>query len=514
MAPAPLSRTPTPPPLPRPALPKARRPVATGLGAATAADLAGSAAATAPVPDAVRLLVSRATYGATPALLAEVTQTGTAAWLAAQLDPLHQVPDTTMDALLTRWPSQQQSIWQVRAQNAGWDVMFDLCDTHTARAIWSRRQLLEVMVDLWSNHLNATCPSDNVWDNRHRYDLDAIRPNALGTFTALLTAAAKHPAMLGYLGNRDSTWQAPNENQGRELLELHTVGVDAGYTETDVHNSALILTGLAIDDEGGVYEYKPWRHYVGPVQVMGFSHPNPTAEGGASVANAYLSYLAHHPSTARQVATRLATHFVSDTPSAGLVSTLANTYLANGTAIRPVLLALFGSAEFAASAGQKTKRPYEDLISTCRAIGLQPGATGTEGIRNLYYLASTLGQPPMGWAPPNGYPDVTAAWASANGALGRWNVHTALTEQWWNDVLAYPDLTGWATPLPATYGGLADRVAQRLGLKPLPTASRAAVCGFFGKAPADTLLGTDEVIVWRWTQFVCLLLDSPAFASR
>lgn len=497
-----------------PAIPAPRRKAARTLGPTTSADLAADAVAAAPVTDDIRLLVSRATYGATPALLTQVAQQGKAAWLAAQLEPLAKVPDVEMDTLLKRWPGLSKKIWQVREDESGWDSMFELLDAHTARAIWSRRQLLEVMVDFWSNHVNATCPSDNVWDNRHLYDRDAIRPHALGKFSALLRASAKHPAMLGYLGNRDSTKASPNENQGRELLELHTLGVDGGYTETDMHNSALILTGLAIDDEGGVYSYKPWRHYVGPVKVMSFTHDNATAEGGEAVADAYLSYLAHHPATARQIATKLAIRFVSDTPPASLVDSLTSTYLANDTAIRPVLLALFNSAEFAASAGQKSKRPYEDLVATCRVLGVRPAATGTEGVRNLYWLSEMLGQPPLGWHPPNGYPDVAGAWASANGALARWNIHTALTDQWWDDVLVYPDLSGWANPLPPTYGALVDRICQRLALKPLPAASRKAVCDFFGKLATDPLRASDEVIAWRFNQLITLVLDSPAFASR
>lgn len=353
-----------------------------------------------------------------------------------------------------------------------------------------------------------------MWDNRHLYDRDAIRPYALGKFSALLKAATKHPAMLAYLSNKDSSKKSPNENQGRELLELHTVGVAAGYTEADMHNSARILSGLAVEEEGGVYEYKVWRHYVGPVQVLGFTHPNATADGGEAVADAYLSYLAHHPATAAQIARKLAVRFVSDTPPESLVQLLATTYLANDTALRPVLTALFGSAEFAASTGQKTRRPYEDLVATCRVVGVQPAATGTEGIRGLLWLAQQLGQPPLGWHPPDGYPDVADAWASASGALARWNMHTAFTDRWSKDVLVEPDLAGWAKPLPPTYDALVDRVAQRLAIAPVPPATRAAVCNFFGKLPADRLGALDDAIVWRFKQLICLLLDSAAFASR
>ena len=112
--------------------------------------------------------------------------------------------------------------------------MFDLCDAHIARACWSNRQVLEVMVDFWSNHLNVTCPSSDVWGTRHLYDANVIRKHALGRYSDMLVASARHPAMLAYLDNASSEKDAPNENYARELLELHTVGVGAGYTEAMV----------------------------------------------------------------------------------------------------------------------------------------------------------------------------------------------------------------------------------------------------------------------------------------
>lgn len=479
------------------------------LGAAVDA----SAAAAAAASDPVALLVSRATYGPTKALLEEVRAVGTGRWLAQQLDPL-AVADPEMDALLTRWPRLDLKIWQAREANVGWDLMFDVLDAHTARAVWSRRQLLEVMVDFWSNHLNVTCPSDNVWDNRHRYDRDVIRPYALGRFSDMLQASAVHPAMLGYLSNRDSSKKAPNENYGREVLELHTVGRDAGYTEDEIKQSALIFTGLSTHDEGGEFDYRPWRHHVGPVKVLGFEHPNPTAEGGQDVARAYLSYLASHPATARRIAGKLAVRFVSDDPSSDLVDRLAASYLANGTAVGPVLQVLFTSSEFAASAGQKTRRPYEDLVAGCRALGVQPPANGTDGVRRLLWAATDMGQAPLGWRPPDGYPDVAGAWGSASGALARWNAHTALGDRWWSDQLVQPQLTAWLTPLPATYGALVDRFGVRMGLPKLSATTRTAVSAFFGKTPTDALRGADEVVTWRYGQLAALLLDSPEFAAR
>ena len=147
-----------------------------------------------------------------------------------------------MDTLARRYPRQSLAVWQARDQLAPddrWALMEEAVDLHIARAAWSRRQLLEVLADFWSNHLNVTCPSSDVWDSRHLYARDVVRKHALGTFSDMLVASARHPAMLAYLDNATSSKKAPNENHGRELLELHTVGVDGGYTEKDVRSSAL-----------------------------------------------------------------------------------------------------------------------------------------------------------------------------------------------------------------------------------------------------------------------------------
>ena len=168
--------------------------------------------------------------------------------------------------------------------------------------MWSKRQLFEVMCDFWANHLNITCPStSDVWSARQVFDRDVVRKNALGRFEDMLIASAYNPSMLTYLNNAESTKLEPNENYGRELLELHTVGVDGGYTEDDMYQSALIMTGFTVNENNGLFKYDTSYHHVGPVQVMDFTDANSTAEGGETVGRAYLKYLASHPSTARHL---------------------------------------------------------------------------------------------------------------------------------------------------------------------------------------------------------------------
>ncbi|MFI7544373.1 DUF1800 domain-containing protein [Actinoplanes sp. NPDC049599] len=469
--------------------------------------------------DAESHLLRRATYGPTPASVAEIRELGTAAWLDRQLAPAG-IPDPACDALLTRFPLIALSITELRSRVAagtlryGWDTMLQLGYAATSRAIWSERQLYEVMVDFWSNHLNITNPSGDVWDNRQDYDRTVIRPYALGRFADLLKASARHPAMLTYLDNRFSTRAAPNENYGRELLELHTVGL--GYTESDVKNAARLLTGLTVDWDTGAYKYSAVAHATGPVQVLGFRHANPTPAGGEAAVLALLDYLALHPSTARRIATKLCVRFVADDPPAALVTRLAKVYLSNGTAITPVLRALFGSAEFRASAGRKLRTPYEDIVATVRAVGYGPDATGTAGIESLYWLIGSLGQAPMSWAPPNGYPDVAAAWTSPGGMLARWNAHLHIVAGYRPKEFQRPANLAEALvgALPASYGALIDALARRLFGRTLPAADRTALAAYFGKTAGAALKPGDAAVGWRFPQLVALMLNSPYFSVR
>jgi uncharacterized protein (DUF1800 family) len=494
-----------------------RRALILGLAAGAVAAGAGTAdQAEAATTDPVLHLLRRATYGPTPSLVAEVRKSGTTAWLEAQLAPA-KIADPVMDGLLPRWPGRNWKTWEARekltpAQRG--DYMYGTIEQHLARAIWSRRQLLELVVDLWTNHLVVPVPSSDVWDSAHLYQRDVIRKHALGRYQNLLTAATRHPALLQVLDNASSTKSRPNENHARELLELHTVGVGA-YSEADVRDTARVLTGLSIDAESGMYEFKPWRHHVGKVSVLGWSHANDSAEGGEKVALSLLAYLAAHPATAKRVVTKLAVRFVADNPPAALVTRLAGVYSAQGTAIVPVLRALFTSAEFTASAGKKVRTPYEDAIATLRVAGVQPPKAGTEDFRKVLWTLRSLGQAPMGWPRPDGYPDVASAWASTSGTLRRWNLHLAVLAGWYLPTLTRPAPRALLpATLPTTYGGYLDALAQRLLVPPLSEAQRTAVCSYLEHAPGDRLKDTDAAVTWRLPNVAALILDSPNFATR
>ncbi len=465
-------------------------------------------------------LARRATWGATPAQVAEITAKGATAWVDAQLSPATLADAATSALVASTWPVLDLPIWGVHDTyypNSTGDLGTAVVESTVARALWSTRQLFEVMVEFWTNHLVVTAPRGDAWDSVHRYQIDVIRRFALGRYADLLVAAAKHPAMLEQLDNGSSTKRAPNENFGREVLELHTVGVDGGYLESDIRRSALALTGMSTDRESGEYYYRQIRHHTGALSLLGWSHAN-TSASGEPVGVAYLTHLARHPRTARRIATKLAVRFVSDTPPSALVDRLAQVYLDHDTRIAPVLRALLTSAEFAASSGQKTKRPLENIISTARVLGAAPG-TNTKGwLADLVWSARVAGQAPLAWPAPNGYPDVAAAWAGAGATLASWNWHMS---QGWTAAspssakISYPELRSLLpATLPATYGALVDALSTRLLMAPLPPAKRDAVCAFLDKTAATAVRSTDAVVGWRLPYVVALVLDSPEFATR
>ena len=459
-------------------------------------------------------LLRRATWGITAKTLKEIQRLGRDDWLERQLDP-GSIADGLADDVMARFPRLEDSMRQVwDTQDFGWDWMFDLGVSTLARACWSKRQLLEVMVDFWSNHLNVANPSDNVWHSRHDYDVTVIRAHALGKFSDMLAASARHPSMMLYLNNAESTFENPNENYGRELLELHSVGVDGGYDEDDMRASTLVMTGFGFDWDTGLYQYHPWAHHVGPLRVMGWSSQNGNKDGEA-VGLDYVDYLAHHPSTARHIATKLVRRFVSDTRQDGLVDTLAEIYLDNDTAIPPVLRKLFRSNAFADAIGAKVRRPLEDLVATVRTLKIKPDANGTQGLRSLYWMAEGLGHAPLAWGPPNGYPDDADSWRSAGGMIGKWNSHVALAAHWWPEELVLPPLERLLpNALPDTHGGLVQALAEALVFRKLSKPRRDAVLALVGRSAGDPLDGDDEAVGWRLAYLVSLILDSPYHAIR
>ena len=479
--------------------------------AARAAAEATPTRATPLSRDPTAHLLRRASFGPTQEEYAAATRLGISGWLDRQLDP-EQLDDPVVEQVLGQLPTAGLSTAEIRASipEYDWQAMWELGRATLARQFWTERQLSEVMVDFWSNHLHVTCPFGGAWSTRTSYDRDVIRAHALGRFSDLLHASARHPAMLRYLNNDQSHRRSVNENYGRELLELHTVGVDSGYTEQDVRNSAYLMTGRTVDGNDEFF-FEPDRHWIDPVRVLGFRHANPTRPGGLAAGDEYLRYLATHPATATSIARKLAVRFVADNPPTGLVERLAASYLDNDTAVVPVLRTLFSSVEFWIAVGLKTRRPLENLVATVRTLGIGPGPDTPGALEGLYWLTHRLGHAPLAWGPPNGYPDVAGAWGGAHGTLAVWNSHHALVNGW-QDGLAFPAPESLVGQPPATAGGYLDELAQRLLFQPLPGKHRRALLDLVD-ASADTPTGAAGLDRQAW-HLVPVLLNSAYHALR
>ncbi len=501
----------------------AKAPPTSAVQFASAGEAAAHTRPTVPTilatDDPIAHLLRRATWAPTPALATLVRAQGIDAWLEAQLAP-ETLSDGPADAAWAAFPMASADPATVRATivPGSWDAMTYFGEATMARQIWSQRQLFEIMVDVWANHLNVPVPGPGGnWDVGPAYHRDVIRAHALGSFSDMLVAAARHPAMLRYLNGEESTRQAVNENYGRELLELHTVSVTAGYSEADVRNSAYILTGRTVAADRvpgppGTFVYDPSRHWTGRVKVMDFEHDNASAAGGMAVGDAYLRHLAALPATARTVARKIAVRFVADVPSPDLVDRLAKAYLDNGTQIVPVLRAMFRSGEFWAAVGQKVRRPHENIVASVRALGFQPGADTQRGVDAFYRWTVNMGQRPLGWPSPNGYPDVHAAWRSAGAVVDSWNNHRLMLEDWAQGLVG-PDPDRIGTEFPrATVGQYVDSLCLALCLQTFQPAHRNALIAFTG-ADAGTP-AAQAGVAGMAKELIALVLDSPYFSLR
>jgi uncharacterized protein (DUF1800 family) len=444
---------------------------------------------------------------------------GASAWVEQQLS-WNQVPESTRAKALPSWfpdlaDSPARKWERSRAKSkGGWEYARDLANYSMLRRVYSERQLLESMVELWSNHLHVPASTDLAWVQRSSYD-QVIRRHALGRFDAMLIEASLHPAMLLFLDNWRSVKGAPNENQGRELLELHTVGRTSGYTEAMVKDSAKILSGYTVDVEGtwsGFYDTD--KHSTGPVRVLGFSAANASSDG-SQLTRDYLRYLAHHPATARTIATKIALRFVSDTPSAALVTHLASVFRSSGTDIKATLRALVASTEFQASAGKKVRTPVEDLVASCRVLGVSAHQPTT-----LQSFANTMSYAHHSmllyqWPRPDGPPDQSTAWSSATRMLTSFKCHWGLSGGYYpkGDV-TYRDPASWLPQTQIRLDQYVDHLCRTWLGRPSTVLELTVVVQATGYGPATIVTKDHALARWMFPRLAVALLDSPTHMSR
>ncbi|OYT90562.1 MAG: hypothetical protein CFE43_17650 [Burkholderiales bacterium PBB3] len=437
-----------------------------GLGATYPAWFAHAAmdAGTSSAPDAVWRAVSRVGYGPTPALIADIAKADSPrAWALAQLDTAwatsQQAPRIEPDLVSFNAPLPQLMEGAKREREArkllkageldeGGSPQLRRMDfsgtpdpVHFSRTMvqqasaWRlisasqpdvENPLLARMTEFWFNHLNVYVGKGSVRPFTGHYLVNVARANALGKFEDLLLASARHPAMLGYLDQAQSVAEGSpgpqgktrglNENYARELMELHTLGVNGGYSQTDVRELARVLTGWTISpQDASGFRFANRLHDTGRKVVLGNVFPREGSAAGEQEGIDAVRTLARHPATARRISLRLARFFVADEPPASLVEQLVNSFTATQGDMRAVMRTLLQSPEFWDSKNRLFKTPMDYAASALAATHAARAATKTAdmGRRALVLTTGFLagaGQPLFGWQTPDGYAFDAATW--------------------------------------------------------------------------------------------------------
>jgi uncharacterized protein (DUF1800 family) len=472
-------------------------------------------------------LLNRITYGPRPGEVQRVAAIGWEAFLEQQLNPA-QVDDAALEARLEQFVTLAMSAAELfesypqKGRPGPRAIIQELEAASLLRAIVSERQLFEIMVDFWSNHFNIYIGKNQVKWLKTADDREVIRAHALGTFRDLLLASAKSPAMLVYLDNaenvkagvqRGKSAGGLNENYAREVMELHTIGADGGYTQDDVATVARALTGWTITrrnaGRAGEFQFVSRLHDDDAKQIA-FLNLDLPAGGGLKEGEMLLGALAGHPKTAARIAHKLCAAFVADEPPRALVERAAKAYLDNDTDIRATLKVILTSDEFKASAGQKIKLPLRALVSSVRALGADVG-DGEQLLPLLSWLRN-LGQAFFNWQAPNGYPQLGAAWVNAGGMLARWNAAFALAEGRIKNTQV--DLHSLIPTTAQTAGTLVDTLGAALLHGPLPADARAALVDYASDGRGEGQPLDRPSLARKLPELAGLLLASPAFQTH
>lgn len=449
-----------------------------------------------PVADADSFrALSRLTFGPRASERALVAEIGLAAWIESQLD-WPSIDDSATEIRLRRFDVLREdhttlADWRPRA------LIAQQQGATLTRQIYSERQLYEVMVDFWTDHFNISMDKDDCAFLKPGDDRDVIRPHALGRFRDLLGASAHSPAMLFYLDNWVNVAEHPNENYARELMELHTLGVDGGYTQDDVMELARCLTGWSVKERfyRGDFVYNDDQHDTGVKRVLG----REIQPAGMAEVETVLDMLVGHPSTAHYISIKLARRFIADEPPAELVARAADTFLRTDGNIRAVLrVILLDGLAGAATLPLKYKRPAHMIVGPLRMLNAH-----VVDPTPLIDLLGRMGQAYFRWPTPDGFPDVSGAWQG--NLMPRWQFAMRLSQNLFEDISI--DLPGLITAagIKDTATGI-DRMATLLLGGPIEPVVRD---GLLATMRAEQV-STDELP----PLVTAGLLASPAFQWR
>ena len=437
-------------------------------------------------PAGTSRLVRRVTLGVTPEEVARAQQLGWQGYLNYQLNYTRINDDDVEATIAQQWPLMSQTSTDLFSADAG-QVQKQLRESTLYRSAFSRRQLYQRMVELWSDHFNQDLDKVGyllVADQR-----DVIRTHALGKFPDLLKASAHSASMLVYLDQNSSRKGAPNQNYAREIMELHTLGVDGGYTQDDVAELSRVLTGWTIQGRGQ-FSFNPAIHDTGSKTVLGQTIAGIAGPGGIDEGVQMLDFLCAHPSTAKFIATKMLRWLLDPNPTAAQISTVASAYTATGGDIKAMIRVILNDLWLPA-APMKLKRPFHFVASALRSTN--PRITSITPISNQL---TTLGQQLFAWDTPDGYPDKIEYWSG--NIVPRWNFGTVLANLNSTTTLAVD-----TAPYRAGSNAAAiDLLDQNFYGGEMPLATRNALLAYAGTAAL-----TDA----KTRELIALAISSNAF---
>lgn len=438
-------------------------------------------------------LVDRATMGRNAEQIALAEQLGFAGYLEHHLNHL-AIDDSALDARLSTFTTLPMNPQQLYPLTPG-QVIGELSAATILRAVYSKRQLFERMVEFWTDHFNIDINNgDDRW-LKTVDDREVVRRHALGSFADLLNASARSPAMLLYLDNNTSIAGSPNENYSRELLELHTMGVDGGYTQRDVEEVARCFTGWGLfgrtsGASSGLFRYNAGQHDNGQKTVLGHIIP---AGGGINDGAMVLNILIDHPSTALFVSKKLARWLLGEDVGQPVIDAVRSAYTATRGDIKAMIRAALQPSVLL-DASPRFKRPFHHFVSALRAL---PSTIAANGPQTLRQLLNGAGHHPFYWGPPDGYPDTFEYWSG--GLLSRWNFGASLGGNAVTGVTI--DAAGFFAGL-GTADAMAQRINQAMFAGRMPQAEQARIRDYLAQAPAS--LTTQR-------EALGLAIGSPAF---
>jgi hypothetical protein len=498
------------------------------------------------LPSAAIIALSRMAFGATPSDWGAFQASGAddaarlTAYVDQQLNP-SAIDDNACDTLLaaqgfTTLNKSLEQLWADHVLGEA-DRYLPAAEIEKAtflRAIYSKRQLVEVLANYWHDHFNVYAWDYSIAPVFVHYDRDVIRKHLLGNFRQMLEAVAQSPAMLYFLDNQSNSGDRPNENYARELFELHGMGAEnyfgvrstedpaikdeqgnrLGYVDSDVYGATTCFTGWRVDEETGHFAFDDSAHFPYAKIVLGKVIPE---FQGIQDGKQVLDLLAFHPASARYICRRLCRRLISDNPPESIVQAAADVFIANKDAadqLKKVVRTILLSTEFRNTWGEKIKRPFEYSVSLMRALGANYIAENP-----FFWSYDSIGQGLFGWRPPNGYPDDRGAWSGTMPMLQRWR-HCNWLFRWQiggegTDAETYRLLPETQTPANLlTANALVDFWSRRILGRLLPANERQSIVNFMAMGyDPDSDLPADK-IAERLRHMVALICMSPSFQWR